>query len=266
MATASELTEFSSDAALAIDSESRVVAWNHKAEQLFGYSATEVVGKHCGDVLRTALHQGEPLCVPDCEIFSCFLNRQPFGTDDCRIRRKDGGWLTARTQTDIAAFDQRFNPVEVVEEAGRVAANPLWGTTNIAGKVMNKIRGIENTRVAEQVAEIIFGGSGARTSSGQWARAGTRGGRVEPQMEGIAIAGADRQKNAFDKLLTTAKDLSDKDRWLVRSIMSGLAATSGQTGGLLPHTLAEGDRGGLPGLLTAGSRRAAGRRRASVTR
>ena len=105
MATASELTEFSSDAALAIDSESRVVAWNHKAEQLFGYSATEVVGKHCGDVLRTALHQGEPLCVPDCEIFSCFLNRQPFGTDDCRIRRKDGGWLTVNISS-LAMSDQ----------------------------------------------------------------------------------------------------------------------------------------------------------------
>ena len=63
MATAFELIEFSSDAALAIDSESRVVAWNHKSEQLFGYSATEVVGKHCGDVLRTAIHQGAPLCV-----------------------------------------------------------------------------------------------------------------------------------------------------------------------------------------------------------
>ena len=105
MATASELTEFSSDAALAIDSESRVVAWNHKAEQLFGYSATEVVGKHCGDVLRTALHQGEPLCVPDCEIFSCFLNRQPFGTDDCRIRRKDGSWLTVNISS-LAMSDQ----------------------------------------------------------------------------------------------------------------------------------------------------------------
>ena len=94
MATAFELIEFSSDAALAIDSESRVVAWNHKAEQLFGYSATEVVGKHCGDVLRTAIHQGAPLCVPDCEIFSCFLNRQPFGANGCRICHKDGSWLT----------------------------------------------------------------------------------------------------------------------------------------------------------------------------
>ncbi len=105
MATASELIEFSSDAALAIDSESRVVAWNHKAEQLFGYSATEVVGKHCGDVLQTALHQGAPLCVPDCGIFSCFLNRQPFGADDCRIRRKDGGWLTVNISS-LAISDQ----------------------------------------------------------------------------------------------------------------------------------------------------------------
>ena len=98
---ASELIEFSSDAALAIDNERRVAAWNHKTEQLFGYSATEVVGKHCGDVLRSTLYKGEPLCAPDCEIYNCFLNHQPFGAGGCRIRHKDGNWVTVNLSSLI---------------------------------------------------------------------------------------------------------------------------------------------------------------------
>ena len=98
---ASELIEFSSDAALAIDNERRVAAWNHKTEQLFGYSATEAVGKHCGDVLRATLYKGEPLCAPDCEIYSCFLNHQPFGAGGCRIRHKDGNWVTVNLSSLI---------------------------------------------------------------------------------------------------------------------------------------------------------------------
>jgi len=95
------LIEFSSDAALAIDNERRVAAWNHKTEQLFGYSATEVVGKHCGDVLRATLYKGEPLCAPDCEIYNCFLNHQPFGAGGCRIRHKDGNWVTVNLSSLI---------------------------------------------------------------------------------------------------------------------------------------------------------------------
>ena len=98
---ASELIEFSSDAALAIDNERRVAAWNHKTEQLFGYSATEVIGKHCGDVLRSTLYKGEPLCAPDCEIYNCFLNHQPFSAGGCRIRHKDGNWVTVNLSSLI---------------------------------------------------------------------------------------------------------------------------------------------------------------------
>ena len=108
-AIASDLIAFSSDAAFAIDAQRRISAWNHKAEQLFGYSTTEVVGKHCGDVLRATLYQDKPLCVPDCEIFSCFQNCQPFGANGCRIRRKDGNWVTVNLSSLIIP-DQSRSP------------------------------------------------------------------------------------------------------------------------------------------------------------
>lgn len=161
-----------------------------------------------------------------------------------------GGSRTARTQSDIAAFDQQFNPVELAQEVAHAGTAPLWAASKWYTKALEKIRGIENKRVANQVAEIIFAGGGAQTKRGHWERAGRAGKKWVPEMEGLSASGSDVQKAAFDKLLSTAKDLSDKDRWLVRSIMTGLAATSGQTGGLLPHNLMGDNKGGLLGLAT----------------
>ena len=61
---ASDLIEFASDAGFAIDTESRVVAWNALAERLLGYTSSEVIGHYCRDVLQAALPGGEPLCYP----------------------------------------------------------------------------------------------------------------------------------------------------------------------------------------------------------
>ncbi len=90
----SELVEFASDAAIAIDDRHQVAAWNRHAEQLLGYAPDEVIGRCCADVLQAVLPGGEPLCTPGCEIFRCFRNHHPCGVPTCRIRRKNGDWVT----------------------------------------------------------------------------------------------------------------------------------------------------------------------------
>ncbi len=90
----SELVEFASDPAFAIDDRHQVAAWNRGAEQLFGYAPDEVVGRRCADVLQAVLPSGEPLCTPECEIFRCYRNHHPCGVPTCRIRRKNGDWVT----------------------------------------------------------------------------------------------------------------------------------------------------------------------------
>lgn len=90
----SQLVQGASDAAFAIDDRHQVVAWNNNAEQLLGYSADEVKGWRCEDVLQALLPGGEPLCRPNCELFQCFRKCNPGGVPNCRVRRKNGSWVT----------------------------------------------------------------------------------------------------------------------------------------------------------------------------
>jgi PAS domain S-box-containing protein len=92
---ASDLAEFASDAAFAIDVDSKIVTWNAQAHRLLGYTASEVIGRHCGDVLQATLSGGEPLCHPDCDVIQCFRNCRSYGVPNCRVRHRDGEWIPA---------------------------------------------------------------------------------------------------------------------------------------------------------------------------
>lgn len=92
---ASDLVEFASDATFAIDADAKIVAWNAPAQRLLGYTPSEAIGRHCGDVLQATLPGGEPLCHSDCDVFRCFQNCQPYGVPSCRLRHRDGEWVMA---------------------------------------------------------------------------------------------------------------------------------------------------------------------------
>jgi PAS domain S-box-containing protein len=92
--TVLQLVEGASGASFAIDDHHQVVAWNSNAEQLLGYAPDEVIGRRCEEVLQAVLPGGEPLCMPNCELFRCFRNRHPSGVPGCRVRRKNGDWVT----------------------------------------------------------------------------------------------------------------------------------------------------------------------------
>ncbi len=92
---ATDLIEFASDAALAIDTDSRIVAWNAPAQRLLGYTPSEVIGRHCYDVLQATLPGGEPLCHPDCDVLQSFRECIPYGVPSCRLHHRSGKWITA---------------------------------------------------------------------------------------------------------------------------------------------------------------------------
>lgn len=108
------LVECASDAAVAIDAKRRVVGWNRGAEQLLGYTADEVLGRRCADVLQAVLPGGEPLCVPDCELFRCFLDNHACGVPACRIRRKNGEWVNVGMSSLVMPSSLREAPDGVV--------------------------------------------------------------------------------------------------------------------------------------------------------
>ena len=52
--------------AFAVDLEGHVVAWNRRAEELFGTPATEAVGRPCAMVVRGTDRTGKVLCRAAC--------------------------------------------------------------------------------------------------------------------------------------------------------------------------------------------------------
>jgi PAS domain S-box-containing protein len=63
-----DLFSRTSDAVIAIDSLSRIPAWNPAATALFGHAPTQVLGRCCADVLRWRDRHGNLVCGPDCAI------------------------------------------------------------------------------------------------------------------------------------------------------------------------------------------------------
>lgn len=93
------LVDFASDAALAIASDSQVVAWNSRAESLLGYTREQALGRPCYDILQAVLPSGAPLCTPECEGKLCFALHSPFAVHGCSLRHRDGRWLPASIGT-----------------------------------------------------------------------------------------------------------------------------------------------------------------------
>ena len=63
--------ERSGDGVYAVDSDQRIVFWNAEAQRLLGHAASEVIGKHCYDVIAGGDHLGDPFCGPDCPVIEC---------------------------------------------------------------------------------------------------------------------------------------------------------------------------------------------------
>jgi len=93
------LFDNTTDGVMAVDLDGRVVLWSHAAERLLGYAASEVLGRHCHEVLRGGDENGNVLCHLHCHILTMASRRQPGHACDVWTRRKDGAerWLNVST-------------------------------------------------------------------------------------------------------------------------------------------------------------------------
>ena len=111
------LVDYASDAALVIDGEGCIVAWNERAESLLGYASPEALGRPCYAVLQAILPNGERLCSPACEGRLCFAHHSTFAVHDCSLCHKDGRWVQASISTLITPMLTRnggASPVTII--------------------------------------------------------------------------------------------------------------------------------------------------------
>ena len=103
----SDLVEYASDPAFAVDGNLKVIGWNAGAEELLGYSSEEAIGQSCGQMLQALYSTGEPLCSALCEGRSCFAIGKTWMIGSCRIRHRDGQMISAGISTLVIPLESR---------------------------------------------------------------------------------------------------------------------------------------------------------------
>ncbi len=107
-----DFLENSGDAVCAINSHQHIVYWNDAAEEIFGFTTDEAIGKPCWVLLQGETAEGHAFCQKNCPI----VHRQEEGKAtshfDLRFQSKSG----AKLLTSISTLAQPIPDAEADEE------------------------------------------------------------------------------------------------------------------------------------------------------
>ena len=106
------------DAVYFVDPDRRILYWNHAAEALSGYAASDVIGRRCSDNLLCHVDEsGHNLCQNDCPL-SHSMHSGTRGKADVYLRRKDGHRLavSVRVVPILDANNRILGAVEVFSD------------------------------------------------------------------------------------------------------------------------------------------------------
>lgn len=84
-----EALRHTADGVYIIDEEQRIAFWNNAAEQMLGYSANEVVGELCWEILGGQVDGNCPLCRRDCVPFAAAVQGELVPNFDIHVRTKN---------------------------------------------------------------------------------------------------------------------------------------------------------------------------------
>ena len=115
-----------SDGVYVTTAQREIVFWSQGAERITGYSAEEVVGKHCYDnvLVHTDL-EGKSLCFSACPLEACIQTGVGGTVNEVFLKRKDGGRLAVYVKTAVVHDGGRDYGVEVFGELESVAGAGL---------------------------------------------------------------------------------------------------------------------------------------------
>ena len=115
------------DGVYAVDCQQRIILWNRAAESLLGYTAPEVLGRPCWEVIQGHDCNGDLTCRKHCSEFeeAKKLRWQPH--QDIRTRSKDGKdvWIDVTTLSVLSERRELSTLVHIFRNAGG-NDKPLW--------------------------------------------------------------------------------------------------------------------------------------------
>jgi DNA-binding CsgD family transcriptional regulator len=80
----------SAEAVFIVDPSRKILLWNASAEQLFGYTASEVTGRRCSDILAGRTCAGNAWCHSNCKVQRSVNRGTYHGNVDLYLRAKGG--------------------------------------------------------------------------------------------------------------------------------------------------------------------------------
>jgi len=100
------------DGLFAVDRDQRIVYWAASAERVLGFSADEVLGRPCYEVLGASEPSGHPHCKPDCQVVANARRGRPIRDFDVRVKSDDrDAWLNVTIL--LAPTDASRSPLAV---------------------------------------------------------------------------------------------------------------------------------------------------------
>ena len=148
-----------SDGVYVTTEDREIVFWSQGAERITGYSAAEVVGKHCYDnvLVHTDLN-GKKLCFDGCPLEGCLATGVDRAVNEVFLRRKDGERLAVYVKTSVLKEGDRDLGVEVFGELESVAGKELVEQVQALSdsSITDPLSGLFNRRYLDAALEQQF--------------------------------------------------------------------------------------------------------------
>jgi DNA-binding CsgD family transcriptional regulator len=125
--------ERTADAVFAVTDQGEIRFWNQSAEDLFGYSASEVMNRTCHDVLAGRGPLGTEVCSGGCSIQFCAAQYGKVPNFDLEVRISSGGRLWVNISTIV--FDEPRRNRRLIVHLARDISNRKKNEELIANMV-----------------------------------------------------------------------------------------------------------------------------------
>ncbi len=152
------------EAAYATDQDGRLVAWNEQAERLLGYSASQVLGRRCYEVLRGTDVFGNRFCDSSCPLRKMAGRHQALHQFQLDLKLSGEG----RIRVDVSALvfpgeeASQYTVLHLLEPVatrGRPRATgtePSRAGLGLTDRELQVLRRLAEGKETSQIADALF--------------------------------------------------------------------------------------------------------------
>ena len=168
-----ELIQSAGDGAFAIDRLQRIVFWNDACERILGFSATDVLGKPCYEVIGGSAQDGCPVCKRNCAAIEARARREALPAKHLAVHHMDGRelWLSVSTILVPSTWSELSVMIHLIRDitTHKRIESLVGELTGEVAELTSKSRGSEKhpaheVEVTDRERQILLAMSSGKTS------------------------------------------------------------------------------------------------------